>query len=134
MAEAAPGARERPLSPYMIWRWHVTMATSILHRVTGVGLYGGALILAGWAVALASGQEAYDSYMGLLGSIPGKVVLFGLTVCVFYHLANGVRHLSWDMGKGYEPKTANLTAVVAITFGFVAAVAVWIVAALGGAL
>jgi succinate dehydrogenase / fumarate reductase cytochrome b subunit len=135
MAEAAPRVRERPISPYVsVWRWHITMATSILHRVTGVGLYGGALILAGWAVALASGREAYDTYMGLLGSIPGRVVMFGLTVCVFYHLANGLRHLAWDMGKGYDTKTADLTAVVAITFGFVAAVAVWIVAALGGVL
>ena len=134
MAEAAPGVRERPLSPFMIWRWHVTMAASILHRATGSALYVGVLILAGWAVALASGPDAYDAYMGLLGSILGKVVLFGLTVSVFFHLANGVRHLTWDLGKGFEPRTANLTAVVAYAFAVVAAVAVWALAFVTGAL
>src|SRR5207249_4504844 len=67
MAEASPGARARPLSPHLqIWRWHVTMLTSILHRATGVALYGGALVLAGWAVALARGEGAYEKYMNLM--------------------------------------------------------------------
>ena len=125
MAEAAPGVRERPLSPYMIWRWHVTMAASILHRATGVALYAGILIVAGWALALASGPEAYAAYMGLLGSIPGRIVVFGITVSVFFHLANGVRHLAWDLGQGFQPKTANTTAVIAYVFAVVAALAAW---------
>ena len=130
MAEATPGVRPRPLSPYMIWRWHVTMLSSILHRAAGAALYVGALILAGWAVALASGQEAFDDYVGVLGSIPGKIVMFGLTVAVLYHLANGIRHLAWDMGKGYDPRFASLTAWIAIGFSILAAIAVW----LGGGL
>ena len=125
MAEAAPGVRERPLSPYMIWRWHVTMAASILHRATGVALYVGILIVAGWALALASGPDAYGAYMGLLGSIPGRIVVFGITVSVFFHLANGMRHLAWDLGQGFEPKTANTTAVIAYVFAVVAALAAW---------
>ena len=108
------------------------MATSILHRVTGCGLYVGGLILMGWAVALASGPDAYAGYMGLLGSLLGKLVLFGLTVCVFYHMANGVRHLVWDMGKGFLPKTAEFTAVVVIAFALAATVAVWALALLTG--
>ncbi|HWA62567.1 MAG TPA: succinate dehydrogenase, cytochrome b556 subunit [Caulobacteraceae bacterium] len=131
MAEASPGARPRPLSPHLqIWRWHVTMLSSILHRVSGVALYVGALILAGWAVSLASGPDAYQAYTGLLGSLLGKLVLFGITGAVFYHLANGVRHLAWDLGKGYTPKTADMTAIAAIAFAIAAAVAVW----LGGGL
>ncbi len=125
MAEAAPGVRERPLSPYMIWRWHVTMAASILHRATGVALYVGILIVAGWALALASGPDAYGAYMGLLGSIPGRIMVFGVTVSVFFHLANGMRHLAWDLGQGFEPKTANATAVIAYVFAVVAALAAW---------
>ena len=125
MAEAAPGVRERPLSPYMIWRWHVTMAASILHRATGVALYVGILIVAGWALALASGPDAYGAYMGLLGSILGRIVLFGITISVFFHLANGMRHLAWDLGQGFEPKTANTTAVIAYVFAVVAALAAW---------
>src|SRR5262249_34950413 len=77
------------------------------HRATGMALYGGALIVAGWAVSLASGPGAYEAYVALLNSIPGKVVMFGLTVSVFYHLANGVRHLAWDLGQGYAPNAAG---------------------------
>jgi succinate dehydrogenase / fumarate reductase cytochrome b subunit len=126
--------RERPLSPYMLWRWHLTMFTSIAHRATGAALYGGALILAGWAMALAAGPDAYATYQGLLGSPLGKLVMFGLTVSVFYHLANGIRHLVWDAGRGLDIKTANMTAVVAIAFAVAASLAVWLIALMAGAL
>ena len=126
MAEASPGARARPLSPHVqVWRWHVTMAASILHRATGAALYGGALILAGWALALASGPGAYDAYMGVLASIPGRIVLFGVTVSLFFHMANGLRHLFWDVGKGFAPRTADATAWLAMAFGLAAALVVW---------
>ena len=135
MSQASPGARARPLSPHLqVWRWHVTLATSILHRFTGAGLYVGLLILAGWALALASGAQAYGAYTDLLGSILGKIVLFGITVCVFFHMANGIRHLAWDSGKGFALRTADATAWAALAFGLAAAVAVWILAACTGAL
>jgi len=128
----ARGPHDRPMSPHLqVWRWHVTMATSILHRATGIALYVGVLLLAGWVVALASGAEAFDTYRALLGSPLGLVVLFGLTVAFLYHLANGVRHLFWDAGKGFEPKTADMTGWAAIAFGVVAAVLIWIIAFLG---
>jgi succinate dehydrogenase / fumarate reductase cytochrome b subunit len=136
MTEAASGAKgrargpaDRPMSPHLqVWRWHVTMATSILHRGTGMALYAGLLVLAGWVVALASGPDAYGVYMGLLASPLGLLVLFGLTVAFLYHLANGVRHLFWDTGKGLEPKTADMTGWAAIVFGLVAAILIWIIA------
>jgi succinate dehydrogenase / fumarate reductase cytochrome b subunit len=134
MAEATPGARPRPLSPHLThWRWHITMAASFLNRVTGVACYVGLLLVAGWALALASGQQAYERYMALLGSIPGQVVLFGFTLAVFYHLAAGVRHLVWDLGKGYEPHAASASAWAAILFAIVASVVVWAVVLLGAA-
>ena len=117
--------RERPKSPHLVtgglgspllWRWHITMWTSILHRVTGVGLYVGGLIAAAWAVALAQGPECYAQFKAVLGSPPGKVVMFGLTVAFFYHLANGVRHLVWDTGKGLDIKTANASSVMIFAF------------------
>ena len=121
-----------PLSPHLqIWRWHVTMATSIFHRGSGIALYVGLLVLAGWVLALAGGGAAYETYMGLLGSPIGLLVLFGLTVAFLYHLANGVRHLFWDAGKGFEPKTADMTGWAAIVFGAVSAVLIWIIALLG---
>jgi len=133
MTTAPPGPRERPLSPHLqVWRWHVTMLTSILHRASGVALYVGALILAGWAVSLAGGPDAYAAYQGLLASPLGRVVLFGLTLAVTYHLANGVRHLTWDAGHGLDVKSANASAVAVIAFTIVASVALWIAAAMAG--
>ena len=133
MSEAAKGTgrgpADRPMSPHLqVWRWHVTMATSIFHRGSGIALYVGLLVLAGWVLALAGGGAAYETYMGLLGSPIGLLVLFGLTVAFLYHLANGVRHLFWDAGKGFEPKTADMTGWAAIAFGVVAAVLIWLIA------
>ena len=133
--------RPRPLSPHLVsggplalhWRWHLTMFTSIAHRASGVALYIGALILAGWAVALASGEEAYDQYQSLLTSPLGKVVFFGLTLSVFFHLANGIRHLVWDTGKGLDVKTANATGAAAIAFAIAATLAIWAIAFMTGA-
>ena len=126
-AKAQPrGPQDRPMSPHLqVWRWHVTMATSILHRGTGMALYVGVLILTGWAVALAAGPDAFGAYRAILGSPIGYLILFGLTVAFLYHLANGVRHLFWDAGKGFEPKTAATTPKA------MAAVLIWIVAFLG---
>src|SRR4051812_16295039 len=112
MAERLASPRERPLSPHLtVWRWHVTMAASILHRVTGVGLYLGAFIVAAWAMSLASGPETYGQFKHLMDSFLGKFVLLGMTVSFFYHLASGVRHSIWDLGYGLEVKKANGLAI-----------------------
>ena len=127
--------RERPLSPHTtIWRWHLTMATSILHRASGCALYGGGLILAVWAMTLAAGPEAYGTFKAVMGSFPGKIVMFGLTLATFYHLAKGLQHLIWDAGHGYNLKTATMGAIATIAFAIAATLAVWIIAAMTGAL
>lgn len=135
MTDAARTPREKPLSPHLqVWRWHITMATSILHRATGCALYVGALIAAAWAVSLASGPEAYALFKGLMGSWLGLFVMFGLTLSLFYHLANGVRHLVWDTGRGLDVKSANASAVVVFAFAVAATLAVWGIAGMTGAL
>ncbi len=127
--------RERPLSPHTtIWRWHLTMATSILHRASGCALYGGGLILAVWAMTLAAGPEAYGTFKAVMGSFPGKIVMFALTLATFYHLAKGIQHLIWDAGHGYNLKTATMGAIATIAFAVAATLAVWIIAAMTGAL
>jgi succinate dehydrogenase / fumarate reductase, cytochrome b subunit len=127
--------RERPLSPHLsVWRWHITMAASILHRVTGVGLYLGALIVTAWAVSLAAGPEAYANFKHLMDSFLGKFVLFGMTVSFFYHLASGIRHSVWDLGYGLEVKKANALAVGSFAFAIAATVAVWFIAGMTGAM
>ncbi len=143
MTDASKTPRERPVSPHLVtgglgspllWRWHITMWTSILHRASGVALYVGVLIAAAWAIALAQGPESYAAFKALLGSLPGKVVMFGLTACVFYHLGNGIRHLVWDTGRGLDVKSANASAVLVFAFAVAATLAIWGIAGMTGAL
>jgi succinate dehydrogenase / fumarate reductase cytochrome b subunit len=123
------------MSPHLsVWRWHITMASSIANRATGVALYAGALIAAAWAVSLASGPEAYAGFKSILGSPLGLVVMFGLTLSFFYHLANGIRHLVWDAGHGFDIKSANAASVFVFAFTAAATLAVWAIAAMTGAL
>jgi len=130
MADATHGPRERPVSPNIqfdggVWRWHLTMAASIAHRVTGIVLYLGALVMLVWALSLASGPDAYAAFAGLAGSWIGKAGFFVLTLSIFYHLGNGVRHLVWDAGYGFAPRTATRSAWVVIAFAVLATLALW---------
>jgi succinate dehydrogenase / fumarate reductase cytochrome b subunit len=130
MADTTPGLRPRPVSPNIqldggIWRWHITMAASIFHRASGMALYLGALLAMAWALSLAAGPDAYATFCGLAGSLVGRIVLIGLTLAVFYHLSNGVRHLTWDAGYGFKPQTATSTAWLVILIAIVATTAFW---------
>lgn len=100
-AKAAPGAR--PLSPHLqIYRWTWTMAMSVVHRVTGIALYGGTVLVAYWLYAMGSGPAGYETASWLFGSILGRLVLFGYTLILMHHMLGGIRHLVWDFGHGYE--------------------------------
>ena len=101
------------------------MFTSILHRATGLALYGGAILVAGWALALGSGPDAYQVYLDLLASAPGRFILVGLTLSVFYHLANGLRHLFWDAGLGLSVTASHQSGIMAMAFSVVATVITW---------
>lgn len=126
--------RARPLSPFMHYRWQYTNTLSILHRITGVLLSLGFLLLVYWLGAAASGPASYAAALAVLGSFPAQLVLFGVAFSFCYHLLNGVRHLFFDMGRGFELKTARSSgravAVAAVVLGFV----VWLAvrAGLGG--
>jgi succinate dehydrogenase / fumarate reductase cytochrome b subunit len=100
----------RPLSPHLqIYQRQLTSVTSILHRFTGIGLAVGLLYLTCWLTAAASGLEAFDRLQSFNGSIIGRLLLLGWTVAFFYHLLNGIRHLAWDAGWGFELPTAYKT-------------------------
>ena len=95
---------QRPLSPYWIYRWEITMWLSSLHRITGLLLSLGAVVLAAWLIALASGPDAFARLGAIVGATLFKPLLVGWTFCFFFHLANGVRHLAWDAGYGFDKK------------------------------
>jgi len=96
--------RDRPLSPHLqIYRPTLTMVMSIVHRLTGMGLYFGTLILAWWLIAAASGPNAYSNVEGFVGSLLGRLILFGYTWALIHHMLGGIRHLIWDIGYGFGP-------------------------------
>lgn len=110
--------RQRPLSPHLqIYRPQLTSVLSITHRGTGIALVAGTLLLVYWLLAAASGPEAYASAQSLLGSWIGRIVLLAFSFSLFFHLCNGIRHLFWDAGLGFELKTtyASGTAVVIVS-------------------
>lgn len=116
-------AQERPLSPYWIYRWEITMWLSSLHRISGLLLSLGAVVLAVWLVALASGREAFDGVQAVVGAPWFKVLLVGWSLCFFYHLANGVRHLAWDAGHGFDPKRIRASGYTVVVVTLVATAA-----------
>ena len=94
---------KRPLSPHLqVYRPQLTSVLSITHRATGIFLALGTLLFVYWLVAAASGPEAYASAAGVIGSKLGQLVLFAWTWALFYHLGNGIRHLAWDAGYGFD--------------------------------
>ena len=117
--------RERPLSPFMIgpyYRPQLTSVMSILFRVAGVVLAAGALVLAAWLFALAFDATLYARIAGLLASLPGRLALMLMSAALVYHFFNGLRHLAWDAGHGYDIPTAYRSghAVIALTVAFTA--------------
>jgi len=108
---------QRPLSPFWIYRWQITMWLSSLHRITGGLLSAGAIVLGIWLIAAASGADSYASVQRVLAAPWFKVPLVGWAFCFFFHLANGVRHLAWDTGAGFERARINATGwtVVVVT-------------------
>lgn len=125
MAQTGQSTGGRPLSPSVgVWRWHVTMLASILHRLAGIGLYLGLLILAGWLLCLKLGPDAFGAYAGALATPIGYGMLFLILAGWLFHLANGMRHLAWDLGKGFKIKTADATAWLAIAFAALGTAAV----------
>lgn len=120
---------QRPLSPHLqIYRPQLTSTLSILHRLTGVGLALGAVLLAYWLTAAAYGPEAFARANALFISGFGRLVLFGLTFAFFYHLANGIRHLAWDIGFGFKMKTLNLSGIVVVVASLALTLAAWVAA------
>ncbi|MBI1244873.1 MAG: succinate dehydrogenase, cytochrome b556 subunit [Alphaproteobacteria bacterium] len=116
----------RPLSPHLqVYRLPMLAILSITHRATGVGLAVGTLMLVCWLVAAANGEAAFNSVNGFLGSAIGRLLLFGWSVALFFHLANGIRHLFWDAVMGFEIRSAENSGWAVIAFTAVATLLAW---------
>src|SRR6185437_14191770 len=118
---------DRPLSPHLqIYRWQLTSVMSILHRATGIALSAGTILLVWWLVAAATGPDAFEGVQEFLGSWIGLLLLFGWSASLFYHLCNGIRHLVWDTGNGYELKSTYTSGWIVVAATAVLTVIAWI--------
>src|SRR5258705_11966735 len=127
MAEAKASG-ERQLSPHLtIYKPMLTMMMSIVHRITGFGLYFGTLLVAWWLIAAASSPNAYAGIGSFMSSFFGRFILFGYTWALVHHMLGGIRHLIWDTGRGLGPQerawlaAANLIGSIALT------IIIWVV-------
>jgi succinate dehydrogenase / fumarate reductase cytochrome b subunit len=126
--------RERPLSPHLqVYRWQITMTMSILHRATGVALTIGAFGLAAWLMAVVAGGEHYAHAAQCLASPLGQFLLFGFSLALVYHLLNGIRHLLWDAGIGFEIPELYRSGWTVAVLTIVLTVLIWVAATHGGA-
>jgi succinate dehydrogenase / fumarate reductase, cytochrome b subunit len=118
----------RPMSPHLqIYRWPITMATSILHRITGCAVGIGTLLLTWWLVAAATSDRAFDTVQWFIGSSVGLFCLFGWTVALMYHFFNGIRHLAWDVGFGFEKQQYTLSSWAVLIATGISSVLIWVV-------
>jgi succinate dehydrogenase / fumarate reductase cytochrome b subunit len=123
---------ERPLSPFMFPTWYrfqITSALSILHRLAGIALAVGSILLAWWLVAVAEGGEMFAATHAFLASPIGVLLLFGWSVAFFFHLCNGIRHLAWDAGYWFEIPSAYLSAYAVLAATVVLSAVTWLAVA-----
>ena len=124
---------ERPLSPHLqIYRPMLTMMMSIVHRLTGVALYLGTILVAWWLVATAMGADAYAFYQDIAGGLVGRVVLIGFTWALLHHMFGGIRHLIWDAGYGFDLSRVEWLARATLACSVLATALLWSLACLWG--
>ena len=120
-------ANDRPLSPHLqVYRPQLTSVLSILHRLSGLLLGLGTIALVGWLMAAAGGGHSFKIAQFAAGSIPGRILLFGWTLSLVYHLLNGIRHLVWDTGRGLEIHQVYWSGRLVVAATIVLTLAIWI--------
>jgi succinate dehydrogenase / fumarate reductase cytochrome b subunit len=130
MQDASPKPRIRPISPFLFpptgtYRWQMTSTLSILFRVTGVALGFGALLFTWWLLALLGAPSDFAAVQEFIGSILGRLLLLGWTWALFFHLANGIRHLIWDSGHSLDLPSVYRGGWIVIVLSVVLTLATW---------
>jgi len=117
----------RPLSPHLqVYRPQLTSILSILHRMTGVALAVGTLLLVWWLASAAGWGTPFTDVQTIIGSWIGRLLLFGWSFSLFYHLCNGIRHLFWDAGYGFELSSVNASGIAVVVVSAVLTLAAWV--------
>ena len=120
---------KNPLSPHLqIYRWHISSLLSITHRISGIINLLGLILIFFWLLVLSLGESNYELFLLLINSFFGKFFLIGLTWSMSFHILSGIRHLAWDLGYGFEIKTANISGLIVIISSLVLTVIIWLFA------
>ncbi len=123
------GSVARPLSPHLeIYSLSISMAMSIIHRITGGALFFGTALLAWWLIAAASGPDYFNYVNAIFGSILGRIVLFGYTWALLHHMFGGIRHLIWDTGRGFDLGTVDRMCWISLFGSIGATIVIWLLA------
>ena len=127
MASPATAPKPRPLSPHLeVYRMTLTMAMSIVHRITGVGLYIGVALLAWFLLALSGDATSFATFSGFIRSVIGQLLLLGFTWALFHHMLGGVRHALWDAGYGLDHPLRERLAQFTLVGGIALTLIVWV--------
>ena len=122
-------AKERPISPHLqVYKPQITSVLSIFHRITGVALTFGLILLVAWIFTLSLGEKYFEYFSIFIKSWFGLLILFGFTFALNYHLCNGIRHLFWDAGYGYEIETVHKSGLAVLVVSFVLTILIWYLA------
>ena len=120
---------KNPLSPHLqIYRWHISSLLSITHRISGVINLLALILIFFWLIALSLGENNYESFLLVINSFFGKFILIGFTWSMCFHILSGIRHLVWDLGYGFEIKTANISGIIVIISSLVLTIIFWLLA------
>ena len=122
-------ANQNPLSPHLqIYRWHISSLLSITHRIAGVINLLALILIFFWLLGLSFGENNYELFLLIINSFFGKFILIGFTWSMSFHIFSGIRHLVWDLGYGFEIKTANISGIIVIICSLVLTIIFWLFA------
>ena len=120
---------KNPLSPHLqIYRWHISSLLSITHRISGVINLMALILIFFWLIAFSFGENNYQSFLFIINSFFGKFILIGFTWSMTFHVLSGIRHLIWDLGYGFEIKTAKISGIIVIISSFILTIIFWLIA------
>ena len=118
---------KNPISPHLqIYRWHVSSLLSITHRISGIINLFALILIFFWLLILSFGESNYETFLLMINSFFGKFILIGFTWSMCFHLLSGIRHLVWDLGYGYEIKTANISGIIVIISSLAVTIIFWL--------
>ena len=120
---------KNPVSPHLqIYRWHISSLLSIIHRISGVINLLALILIFFWLIVLSFGESNYELFLLIINSFFGKFILIGFTWSMSFHILSGIRHLVWDLGYGFEIKTANISGIIVIICSLVLTIIFWLFA------